>query len=122
MIPFLPLVSLAIVCRDRLSGSARSRYLSSYEYDWVSCYQEGAFECRSLWASARQCARRLEVCGDGSSVRKFDGAASVVNLDSSEVAQEKLLSVFGAKRALESRAANQLTQFVEMIASVRYRD
>jgi hypothetical protein len=46
-----------------------------------------------------------------------------VNVDSSEVAQEKLLSVFGAKRALKSPVkANQLTQFVEMIASVRYRD
>jgi hypothetical protein len=89
----------------------------------MSCYHEGAFECRNLWASTRQCARRLDVCGDGGSVRKFNGAASVVNLDSSKVAQEKLLSVFGAERTLESPGkANQLTQFTKMIASVRYRD
>jgi hypothetical protein len=80
-------------------------------------------ECRNLWASPRQGARRLDVCGDGSSVRKFNGAASVVNLDSSEVAQEKQLSVFGTKRALVSPAKpHQLTQLVEMIAGVRYRD
>jgi hypothetical protein len=80
----------------------------------MSCHQEWPFECRNFWASTRQRARRLDICGDGGSVRKFNRATSVVNLDSSEVTQEKLLSVLGAKRALESPAkSNQLTQFVE---------